>query len=207
MTIAASVVCGMRPMSGARTSIVSSATAAVTIEATCERAPACLLTAVCEVPPPEAMAPSSAPPAFAIPVASSSRLGRSGGSPRAANARAAAIDSVKLMSAHPSAPGQSSSTSERSGSTSDGHPRGIVPTVSTPRASRPSNAIAATPTATATSGAGSFGRKRSSAISKSNVATPSTNAGQSRCGTASTSATTLWKNPPFGKWTPSSFGI
>ena len=55
------------------------------------------------------------PTAFARPVASSSRFGRSGGSSGLAKARAAAIVSVKLMSAMPSAAGQSRATSGRSG--------------------------------------------------------------------------------------------
>ena len=38
------------------------------------------LTAVCDVPPPDGIEPRNAPTAFAAPVASSSRLGRGGGS-------------------------------------------------------------------------------------------------------------------------------
>ena len=70
MTTAARVACGISPMRGARKSIVSSAAAAVTSSASCVRAPARRLTAVCVVPPPAGIAPKTAPPAFASPVAS-----------------------------------------------------------------------------------------------------------------------------------------
>ncbi len=54
-------------MSGARSSSVASAAAAVTISAICERAPAIRLTAVCDVPPPAGMAPKKPPATFATP--------------------------------------------------------------------------------------------------------------------------------------------
>ena len=107
MTTAARVASGIIPMRGASSSIVTSVPAAATSSATCVRAPASRFTAVCVVPPPAGMAPRSAPPTFARPVASSSRFASGGGSPLSANARPAAIVSVKLMSAIPRAAGQS----------------------------------------------------------------------------------------------------
>ena len=98
---------------------------AVTISASWLRAPACRLTAVCDVPPPEGMAPKSAPAALPRPVASSSRLARGVGSSPRAKARPAAIVSVKLISAMPSAPAQSPAASETSGSVTDGSPVGM----------------------------------------------------------------------------------
>ena len=74
MTTAARVACGISPMNGASSSIVTSVAAAVTSAASCVRAPASRFTAVCEVPPPAGIAPRNAPPAFARPVASSSRF-------------------------------------------------------------------------------------------------------------------------------------
>ncbi len=59
------------------------------------------------------MPPKTAPPAVANPVASSSWLGRNGGSPLRANARAAAIVSVKLISVIPSAPGHSCASNRK----------------------------------------------------------------------------------------------
>ena len=132
MTTAASVAYGSKPRSGARSSMVAAAALAVTSDAFCERPPAARTTAVCEVPPPAGIAPNSAPPRLAAPVAISSRLALIGGSAGPAKARPAAIDSVKLISAMPSAPGTSASTSARSGSVSDGSPCGIRPTVETP---------------------------------------------------------------------------
>jgi hypothetical protein len=125
ITTAASVACGIRAMTGAKNSIVTSEQAAVTISAAWVRAPASRLTAVCDVPPPAAIAPSSAPPALARPVASSSRFGRGAGSPLCANARPAAIVSVKLISAMPAAPGHSVAMRDASGRVRDGRPRGI----------------------------------------------------------------------------------
>ena len=77
------------------------------------------------------------PPRLAAPVATSSRFASIGGSPGRAKARPAAIVSVKLISAMPSAPGTSCWTSARSGSVSDGNPCGMRPTVETPSAFRP----------------------------------------------------------------------
>ena len=73
--------------------------------ASCVCAPAFRLTAVCVVPPPAGIAPNNPPATFAQPIASSSRFGAGRGSPGAANARAAAMLSVKLMSAMPVAAG------------------------------------------------------------------------------------------------------
>ncbi len=72
MTTAASVACGIRLISGASNSSVSSVAPAVTKPETWVRAPARRFTAVCDVPPPADMPPSTAPPAVANPVASNS---------------------------------------------------------------------------------------------------------------------------------------
>ena len=74
MTTAASVACGIRPSSGASSSIVATAAPAVTSDAFCDRPPAARTTAVCDVPPPAGIAPNSAPPRLAAPVATSSRF-------------------------------------------------------------------------------------------------------------------------------------
>ncbi len=206
MTTAARVAWGMRPIQGARKSIVRRVTAAVTSSATCVRAPARRLTAVWDVPPPAGMAPKKAPPALARPVARSSRLGLSSGSSVRANARPAAIVSVKLMRAMPRAPGQSRPASERSGSTGDGRPAAIFPMASTPRASSPRRAIAAIPAATTTSGAGTLGRKCSNARSSAMVPTPTRSVGQEVSGMLRKRAARLRKKPVLGKWTPRSFG-
>ena len=170
MTTAASVAFGIRPSSGASSSMVASAAPAVTSEAFCDCPPAARTTAVCEVPPPAGIAPSSAPPRLAAPVAISSRLALIGGSAGRAKARPAAIVSVKLISAIPSAPGSSCSTSDRSGIVSAGRPCGIRPTIDTPCAFSPKNHAAAMPPPTATSGAGECGHRRSMPISTTNVA-------------------------------------
>ena len=103
----ASTACGMRPSSGASSSIVISVMAAVVRPEICVRAPVMRLTAVWLMPPPAGIDPNNAPAAFAIPVAKSSALGRGAGSSVLANARPTAAVSVKLMSAMPSAAGQS----------------------------------------------------------------------------------------------------
>jgi hypothetical protein len=108
MTIAASVACGIIPIGRASSSIVARVAAAVTTADTWLRAPAKRFTAVWLVPPPAGMAPSTAPQTFATPVASSSRFACSGGSSLRANARPAAMVSVKLISAMPSAAGHRS---------------------------------------------------------------------------------------------------
>ena len=171
MTTAASVACGIRPSSGARNSIVASAVPAVTSDAFCDRPPTARTTAVCDVPPPAGIAPNRAPARLAAPVATSSRFALIGGSPGRAKARPAAIVSVKLISAIPSAPGDNCAISARSGSVRDGNPCGIRPTVETPSAFRPKNHDAAMPPPTATNGAGEWGHNRSIPISTANVAT------------------------------------
>ena len=175
MTIAASIALGSRPSAGASSNIVANAAAAVTSEAFCERPPAALTTADCEVPPPAGIAPSSAPPRLAAPVATSSRLALIGGSEGFANARPAAIDSVKLISAMPKAPGARAAIRPGSGSVNAGRPCGIRPTMPTPCACRPSSHDAAMPPATATSGAGECGHIRSMPISTAKVASASAN--------------------------------
>ena len=81
--------------------MVVSAAVPVTREALCEWPSAARTTAVCEVPPPAGIAPSNAPPTFANPVATNSRLALIDGSVGRAKARPAAIVSVKLISAMP----------------------------------------------------------------------------------------------------------
>ena len=171
MTTAASVAYGSKPSTGASSSMVAAAVLAVTSDAFCDRPPAARTTAVCEVPPPAGIAPNSAPPRLAAPVAISSRLALIGGSAGPAKARPAAIDSVKLISAMPSAPGSNCSISARSGIVNDGSPCGIRPTIETPSACRPKNQDAAMPPPTATNGAGECGHRRSMPISTSSVAT------------------------------------
>jgi hypothetical protein len=121
------------------------------------------------------MAPNNAPPRLAAPVAISSRLASMGGSSGQAKALPAAIDSVKLISAMPSAPGTNCSISARSGIVSDGNPWGIKPTVETPSACSPKSHAAAIPPPTATNGAGECGKSRSMPISTSMVAVATAN--------------------------------
>ena len=152
--------------------MVAAAAAAVTSDAFCVRPPTARTTAVCDVPPPAGMAPKKAPAKFAAPVASSSRLGLIGGSVWMANARPAAIVSVKLIRAMPSAPGSNCSTKLGVGSVIDGSDCGMSPTVATPAAPRPNNHDAAIPPATTASGAGEWGLTRSMARSRSSATTP-----------------------------------
>ena len=79
------------------------------------------------------------------------------GSSSLANARPAAMDSVKDMSAIPSAPGHRLEKSDSSGSAGVGRPPWMGPVSATPRPPRPRNVAAAIPSATATSGAGTLG--------------------------------------------------
>ena len=146
---------------------MAAAAAAVTRDAFCVRPPTARTTAVCEVPPPAGMAPKKAPARLAAPVARSSRSALMGGSAGAAKARPAAIVSVKLINAMPSAPGKSCWTRPRLGSVIDGSDRGMNPTVATPRESRPTNHESPIPALTTTSGAGEWGQSRSIANSAS----------------------------------------
>ena len=124
MTTAASAACGIhRVLRGEQQQGRESATA-VTSSAACDLAPASRLIAVCEVPPPAGMAPSNPPAALATPSANNSRLGSDKGSSRSAKARAAAIDSVKLISAMPIAGGHRAWTSARFGHVYEGSPVG-----------------------------------------------------------------------------------
>ena len=161
---------------------MASAVAAVTSEALCDCPPAARTTAVCEVPPPAGIEPSSAPPRLAAPLATSSRFASIGGSDERANARPAAMLSVKLMSAIPRAPGTSRPIRERSGIVSGGKPACITPTVETPRACRPKYHDAAMAPATATSGAGECGRSRSRPIKIAKVAAATRQRDQRRVG-------------------------
>jgi len=161
MTTAASVASGISAMTPESRIIVTSVPPAVTSSESCVRAPAWRFTAVWVVPPPAGMAPSRAPPTFASPVANNSRFAFVAGSSARAKARPAAIVSVKLINAIATAPSQSCLTREVSGKVKEGRPRGMCPTSSTPRVCSPRKADPAIPTATATSGAGAWGKKRS----------------------------------------------
>ena len=207
MTTAASVAWGIWPMRGASTSRVSRVARAVMAPARRERAPARRLTAVCEVPPPAVMVPKNAPKVLASPVASSSRFGRTGGSPLAVKALPAAIVSVKLIRAIPRAPGHRCSTRARSGRTRPGRPRGRWPTAATPRSARPNRRMPRIPAAAAMSGAGAVGRTRSSPTSRMSMTAPTARVGSEVSGTAWSRAPRLWKKPSLTKWTPSSLGI
>lgn len=168
--------------------MVARAAPAVTKEAFCVRPPAARTTAVSEVPPPAGMAPNSAPPRLAAPVATTSRLASMGASPRSWKARPAAMLSVKLISAMPSAPGSNCSISAGSGRVSDGKPCGISPTVATPRAGRPSSQAAAMPPPTAISGAGECGHRRSMPTSTTRLAVATARVSGEVCGRCSASA-------------------
>src|SRR6516165_3759427 len=160
-----------------------------------------------DVPPPAGIAPNAAPPKFARPVASNSRLGRGGGSWSATNARPAAIVSVKLISAIPSADGQRCSNSEKSGIVNDGKPSGIRPTPCTPWAPSPRNAKAAIPAPTAISGAGPRGNNRSIPSNIAIVNNPTAKVINDKFGRPSAIEMTLCRKGPFEKWMPSSLGI
>ena len=182
MTTAARVACGISPMRGARRSIVSSAAAAVTISANCVRAPASRFTAVCEVPPPDGMAPSIAPHAFPSPVASNSRFGRRGGSPLLAKARPAATVSVKLISAMPTAPAQSSGQVRSPVGSKTGGPGESGRPIPDRGACNPSRLTAAIPAATTINGAGAFGIKCSNPINIRIMTMPKISVGTEVCG-------------------------
>lgn len=115
--------------------------------------PTARTTAVCEVPAPAGIAPNRAPSRLPAPVATNSRFASIGGSPGRPKARPAAIVSLKLISAMPSAPGSNCSTRAMSGSVREGNPCGISPTVETRSAFRPKNHESAMPPPTATNGA------------------------------------------------------
>ena len=183
MTTAASVACGSKPRSGASSSMVAAAVLAVTSDAFCDRPPAARTTAVCEVPPPAGIAPNSAPPRLAAPVARSSRFARIGGSPGPAKARPAAIDSVKLMSAMPSAPGSSASIEREVRQGERREPlRNQADRRDTRRvqAEEPRRGDAA---ADGDQGAGECGHRRSMPISTSRVATPTASVSSAVSGT------------------------
>ena len=116
--------------------------------------------------------------------------------------------SVKLISAMPSAAGRKfARSSDRSGSVIDGRPCGIGPTSETPIAFSPKNHAAAIPPATATSGAGECGHRRSMPISTTKVATATASVIIDVCGRCCTTLTTSRKKPCLVMWIPSSFGI
>ena len=139
-------------------------------------------------------------------MATSSRLALIGGSAGRANARPAAIVSVKLINAMPSAPGTNCSTSDRSGSVSAGNPCGIRPTVDTPSAFSPNSHDAAMPPPTATRGAGECGHSFSMPISTANVAAATASVSSDVSGRCCTTLATSRKNPCLSMWMPSSFG-
>ena len=119
-TASASIYRGSCPRNGAKTSMVAAAAAAVTSEAICVLPPTERTTAVCDVPPPDGIAPNKAPPR--CPGAGRHELpGWRGdrGSPGVANACPAAIVSATRpgrCQGPPAAtvpPGRSSATSTR----------------------------------------------------------------------------------------------
>ena len=163
MTTAASVACGIRPISGAsKQQRRRACAAAVTSAASCVRAPARRFTAVCDVPPPAGMAPKRPP----------TRVGerRSRAAPgwrrRAARrSREGAAGGDGLGEAHQRdaerAPARAARTSDEVGQRERRQAaRDRARPSSTPEAPEPSSAEPAMPAATATSGAGSA-RQRS----------------------------------------------
>jgi len=152
------------------------------------------------------MPPTRPPAALATPVANNSWLAPGLGSPVLANARPAAMDSVKLISAMPRAAGHIRANSDWSGSTHDGRPDGIVPTRATPAARRSNRPDAATATPTATSGAGTRGTSFGSATIIAIVAAATARVTSEVSGLCLTIAIRFSKKPPFWKWMSSSFG-
>ena len=90
------------------------------------------LTAVCDVPPPAGIAPNKAPPALRDAGRQQLAVGRSDGLAARGERAAAAIVSVKLIRAMPSAPGHSCRHERRSGRTATRQAARNRPTVSTP---------------------------------------------------------------------------
>jgi hypothetical protein len=124
-------------------------------------------------------------------------LDRIGGSAEAAKARPAAIVSVKLISAMPSAPGTSCQTRPASGIVSDGKPCGISPTIDTPFDCRLKIHDAAMAPPTATSGAGARGQNRSMPTSTSSVAAATASVRSEVSGRCCATLRTSRKNPAF----------
>ena len=193
-------------MAGARNSIVASAPAAVTSPATWVRAPALAFTAVCEVPPPQGMAPKKPAATLAAPVASSSWSGSMRDSPRRWKARPAAMDSVKLIRAMPAAAGHNGNSSERSGSVNSGKPAGIAPTTLTPASASPSSSDAAIAPATTTSGAGARGVNACISPMAAKLAAATSTVGSDASGMCPAIASRSRRNPLLSMCSPSSFG-
>ena len=163
--------------------MVAAAVLAVTSDAVCDRPPAARTTAVCEVPPPAGIAPKSAPPRLAAPVASSSRFARIGGSPGrgegaprrdrlgeahqrdAERARQQRFDQREVRQR------ERRQSLRNQADRRDTHAR-----------RRPKNHDAAMPPPTATSGAGACGHRRSMPISTSSVAAATASVMQRRLG-------------------------
>ena len=97
--------------------------------------------------------------------------------------------------------------SDVSGSVSAGRPRGMSPKVSTPYASSPSSAVAATPAPMATSGAGTRGTNVFTPTSSPIVPRPTASVLTDVSGRCWNKATRFSRNEPLGKCSPSSFGI
>jgi len=186
--------------------MVAAAAAAVTSDDFCVLPPTARTTAVCEVPPPAGMAPRKAPHRLAAPLANSSRSALIGGSDDAAKALPAAIVSVKLIKAMPSAPGSNWCTRPKSGRVIDGNPCGITPTVATPAAFNAKNHDAAIPPAMAASGAGEWGSNFSKETSKSSVAMVTARVVIDVPGMLCATLKMSWKKLCLTMWMPSSFG-
>ena len=196
----------MRPSAGARKRRVARAPSEATAPQSGLLAPALSLTADCDVPPPAGIPPKRPPTTFAAPSATSSPSASGWGSPLRRNARPIATVSMKLMSAIPTAPGQSSWASDGTGAVKGGNPAGTFPTVATPRAARPRTLDAAMPSATATSGAGSRGATHSRRKIRARSPPPTRSVGRDASPTCRTIATTSRKKPVFTMWNPRSFG-
>lgn len=107
----------------------------------------------------------------------------------------------------PAAAGQSVWNIETSGMWREGTPRGMSPTVSTPRALRPSSAVPAIPAPTANRGAGSLGQKCSIPTSSTIMIAPTASVMPEVRGSPATIDPTLDRNVPLWKWIPRSLGI
>jgi hypothetical protein len=133
-------------------------------------------------------------------------LGNGRGSWGSAKARPAAIDSVKLMSAMPTAAGHNPAITSSRGQASEGRPRGTPPTTSTPAACSPSTAEVAIEAPTASRGAGDFGSRRSRPKTSASTPSETSTVAMDDAGSCCTIAITSRKKPVLSTWMPSSFG-
>ncbi len=208
MTTAASAACGISATTGARKSSVASTAAAVDQPGDLRARSGGAVDRGLRRPAADGMLWKALPTTLASPMATSSRFGVGNGSPARTNARPAAIVSTKLISAMPTAAGQSVAARRTSRQGERRESRLDPADESRRRAARERRTpLPRSPPPPPPGAPAHLGRNRSRPTMSPSNAAPRASVTPEVSGTCCTRPTRLCRNVPLATWMPSSFGI